>query len=236
VNPVELQRKIQAGIALQQKGRLTDAAAVFAQLRIAAPQNFDGWHRGGTIALLQGDPAVAAELYARALRLNPRSPVAATCLGIARLALGDLSAAEVHLRAAIRLEPKNAEIWNQLAAVLSTAGRLDEAVKCHRQAVTLNPGSTQAWHGYGSTLSNLNIPSEALECERKAIAADPTYMPARRGHAVALQKCHRIAEAVDEYDVLLVQNPRQADLQGRCSDGPGRLGASAPTHPPLLEI
>jgi predicted O-linked N-acetylglucosamine transferase (SPINDLY family) len=126
---------------------------------------------------------------------------------------GDLSAAEVHLRAAIRLEPKNAEIWNQLAAVLSTAGRLNEAVKCHRQAVTLNPGSAQAWHGYGSTLSNLNIPGEALECERKAIAADPTYMPARRGHAVALQKCHRIAEAVDEYDVLLAQNPRQFDLQ-----------------------
>ena len=213
MNPAQTQRKIQEGIALQQKGRLADAEAVFAQIRISDPKNFDGWHLGGNMALLQGNPAAAAALYARAVRLNPRSAVAATCLGVARMALGDFSGAEPHLRAALRLEPKNAEIWNQLATLLSTSGRSEEAVKCHRQAVTFNPRSAQAWHGYASTLSNLNLSAEALEYEKRAIAADPAYLPARRGYAVALQKCHRVPEAVREYDALLAQNPRQFDVQ-----------------------
>ncbi len=213
MNPAPLQRKIQEGIALQQKGRLPDAAAIFAQIRTAAPQNFDGWHLGGTVALLQGNPAAAAELYSRAVRLNPRSAVAATCLGVARMAMGDFAGAEPHLRTAVKLEPKNAEIWNQLATLLSTAGRSDEAVKCHRQAVALNPRSAQAWHGYAATLSNLNLSSEALDCEKRSLAVDPQYEPARRGYATALQKCHRIPEAVQEYEVQLARNPKQFDIQ-----------------------
>lgn len=213
VNPSQLQQKIQEGINLYQKGRLPDSAAVFAQIRAAAPKNFDGWHLGGNIALLQGNPAAAAELYARAVRLNSRSATATTCLGVAKMALGDFAEAESHFRNAVRLEPRNAEIWNQLATLLSTAGRLDEAVKCHRQAVTLNPKSAQAWHGYGSTLSNLNLSAEGLDCERRAIAADPHYLPARQGYAVALQKCHRIPEAVEEYEKLLARNPSQLEIQ-----------------------
>ncbi len=165
------------------------------------------------MALLQGQPAAAAELYARAIRINPRSATAATCLGVTRMALGDFPGAERHLREALRLEPRNAEIWNQLATLLSTSGRPEEAVKCHRQAVTLNPKSAPAWHGYASTLSNLNLPVEALAYEKRAIAADPAYAAARRGYAVALQKCHRVPEGIREYDALLAQNPRQLDAQ-----------------------
>lgn len=213
MNPAQIQRKIQDGLSLQQKGRLPDAAAIFAQIRAVAPQNFEGWHLGGNMALLQGNPAAAAELYARAVRLNPRSAVAATCLGVARMAMGDFPGAEPHLRTAVRLEPRNAEIWNQLATLLSTASRFDEAVKCHRQAVTFNPKSAQAWHGYAATLANQNIAAEALDCEKRALAIDPNYAPARRGYATTLQKCHRIPEAVKEYDALLAQNPRQFDVQ-----------------------
>lgn len=213
MNPAQIQRKLQEGITLQQKGRLPEAAELFAQLRAVAPQVFEGWHLGGNVALLQGNPAAAAELYARAVRLNPRSATAATCLGVAKMALGDFAGAETHFRNAVRLEPRNAEIWNQLATLLSTAGRLDEAVKCHRQAVTFNPKSAQAWHGYGSTLSNLNLSAEALDCEKRAIAADPTYVQARRGYAVALQKCHRIPEAVAEYDKLIAADPNQLEIQ-----------------------
>jgi len=216
VNPAQIQRRLQEGAARHAKGRLAEAAVVFAQLRAAAPRSFDAWHQGGNMALLQGDPAEAARLYAQALRLNPRSATAATCLGIARLALGDAAGAEPHLRTAVRLEPKNAEIWNQLATLLSTDGRTEEAIKCHRQAVTLNPKSAQAWHGYGSTLSNLNHSAEALECEQRALAADPAYAPARRGYAVALQKCHRVPEAVRAYEAVLAQHPRQLDVRSHC--------------------
>jgi len=213
VNHHQIQRLLQEGLALQGMGKLPEAAAVFAQIRGAAPRNFEAWHLGGNMALLLGDPATAAELYARALRINPRSATAATCLGVAHLALGDLAKAEIHLRAALHLEPKNAGIWDQLAAVLSTAGRSEEAIQCHHQAVTFNPRSAQAWHGYGSTLSNLNRSPEALECERRAIAADPTYAPAQRGLAVALQKCHQLPEAVRELEALLAENPRQLEVQ-----------------------
>jgi len=132
---------------------------------------------------------------------------------VAHLALGDQTGAEKHLRAALRLEPKNAAIWDQLATLLSTAGRYDEAVTCHRQAVAFGPKSAQAWHGYGTTLSNLNLSAEALVCEQRAMAADPGYAPGRRGYAVALQKCHRVHEAVHEYEAILSGNPHQLEVQ-----------------------
>lgn len=213
VNPHQLQRKLQEGAALQQRGKLAEAAAVFSEVRRLAPKNFEACHLGGNVALLRGDPRTAANLYALALQLNPRSATAATCLGVAHWAQGDLPKAEAHLRTAVQLEPKNAEIWNQLATLLSSQGRLDEAIGCHRQSVKLNPRSAQAWHGYGTTLGNQNLAAEALECERRAIAADPKYAPARRGHAIALQKCHRIPEAVREYEWLLAQDPRQLEVQ-----------------------
>ena len=213
MNPQQIQRQLQEGLALQGRGRLPEAAAIFARIRGAAPRTFDAWHFGGNIALLQGHPAEAAELYGRALRLDARSAAATTCLGVARLALGDRAGAEVHLRSAVRLEPRNAEIRDQLAILLSTGGRLDEALKCHREAVALNPKSAQAWQGYGSTLLNMNLAAEALECERRALALDPACAPARKGFALALQKCHRVPEAVRAYDALLAENPRQPDLQ-----------------------
>jgi len=130
------------------------------------------------MALLQGNPAEAAKLYAQALKLDPRSATAATCLGVARLALGDTKGAEPHLRTAVRLEPKNAEIWNQLATLLSSDGRYDEAIKCHRQAVTLNPkiGAGLAWLRFDALQPEPF--AEALEREQRAIAADPAYAPA----------------------------------------------------------
>ena len=243
VNHAQIQRRLQEGRALQQAGKLPEAAAIFAELRATAAANFDAWHLGGNIALLRGDPAGAAPLYARALRINPRSALAATCLGVARLALGDLAAAESHLRTALRLEPRNAGIWDQLATVLSTAGRAEEALTCHRQAVTFNPKSAQAWHGYGATLANLNHAAEALDCEVRALAADPGYAPARRGYAVALQKNHRVPEAVRAYEALLTQFPRQLDVQSHrlfalnylATPTPADLGAAHKAYGALVE-
>lgn len=200
-------------MSLQRAGKLNEASAAFAHLRRLAPKNFDAWHLGGNIALLQGKAAEATQLYTQALQINPRSAVALTCLGVARLAAGNLSAAETAQRQALRLEPKNAAIWGQLATVLNKTGRADEAISCHKQAIAFAPQSAAAWHDYGVTLSNLNRAAEALVCEERALAADPNYAPAHRGRAVALQKCHRIPEAVRAYETLLASTPSQLELQ-----------------------
>ena len=85
MKPVQLRRMIQTGIDQQRAGKLGEAGVTFAQIRAAEPRDFEAWHLGGNIALLQGNPAEAAELYARALRLNPKSATLFTCLGVARM-------------------------------------------------------------------------------------------------------------------------------------------------------
>ncbi len=94
---------LREGLAFHSQGNLVFASGRYAMVRAIAPTCREAWHYGGMVALLEHKPAEAAALFEQALRLSPKAGESAVCLGVARIAMGDLAAAETALRRAVAL-------------------------------------------------------------------------------------------------------------------------------------
>ena len=92
----------------------------------------------------RGDPAGAAEWYAKALAVLPERNDLRVQLANMLKDSGRLADAEVQYRAALAAEPANADIALQLGRALKMAGRLAEAVTMFERAMDLVPGPGDA--------------------------------------------------------------------------------------------
>jgi protein O-GlcNAc transferase len=205
--PNQLQRLLQEAVAHHRAGRLDQAEALYRQVRVSAPRNFDALQLSGVIALQLGRAAAAADFLARALKVDPKSAVCTMRYGLALNGLGRTTEAEQHLRAAVRLDANFVEAWDNLAYCLKIQNRLPEAIECHLRAITLNPEYAAGWYNYGLTLSLSGRIAEALQCHDRSLAADPTYAKAHYGRAQALQQSYRMPEAIAAYDRFLELEP-----------------------------
>lgn len=205
----QLPSLLKQGRTLQDKGDLIAAATVYAQVRTAAPEAFEGWHYGGMTALLRHRAGEAEQLLARALELNPASVETAMGLGVARIAKGDAPGAEAGLAALTTRQPQLAEAWHYLALAIETQGRFDDAIAARKRAVELDPRFLPGWIDLGSTLSTIARLTEALACFSTALRLDPNNVTARVGRAITLYKCHRVPETAAELAAVLNRDPGQ---------------------------
>ncbi len=213
MSPERLARVLQDAVAHHRDGRLAEAEALYRQVQMMAPRNFDALHLSGLLAHQQGRAADAVDLLARALRINPKSDLCEIRLGIALTAQGRPTKAEERFRSALGRQPGLADAWEGLALCLKLQDRLEEALGCHRRVVALRPGDAIAWCNFGLTLCSLGQIAEALGCFERAIAADPQCAAGRFGRAQALYRGLRIPEAVEEYDRLLARVPDHLDAR-----------------------
>jgi predicted O-linked N-acetylglucosamine transferase (SPINDLY family) len=203
VSPSKLQSLLQQAIELHRSGQLAAAEKVYAQVRAAAPKNFDALHLSGFLAYQQNRIPAAIELLERALRVDRRSVDCELRLGLALLAATRLAEAEQHMRQALERSPGYAEGWDSLSFCLRMQDRLPEALACSERAVQLNPRLANNWYNLGGTHSLLGEPAKALPCHERALALDPNFVPARLGLAQALHLLNRIPEAVAAYGRVL---------------------------------
>ncbi len=99
----------------------------------------------------RGELEEAAEVYRRALRLDPRCAAAHARLAAVSLKLGDAGAAERHYREAIRLDPAQDDaraVWGRL---LASQQRYQEARRALREALQINPGLAEGLVGSPKT-------------------------------------------------------------------------------------
>ncbi len=213
MSPERLARVLQEAVARHREGRLPEAEALYRQVQMMAPRNFDALHLSGFLAHQQGRAADAVDLLARALRINPKADLCEIRLGMALTAQGRPAKAEERFRSALGRQPGLADAWEGLALCLKLQDRLDEALACHRKVVALRPGDAIAWCNFGLTLCSLGQIAEALACFERAIALDPECAAGRFGRAQALYRGLRINEAVEEYDRLLARVPDHLDAR-----------------------
>jgi tetratricopeptide (TPR) repeat protein len=91
----------------------------------------------------EGLPDEAAEMYRKAVKLDPGSASAQYNLGSSLARSGKYAEAESHLRIALKLSP-NAQTHTGLGIVLSELGRTDEAVANLEAAVEADPKNAVA--------------------------------------------------------------------------------------------
>ena len=198
---------LREGLAFHSQGNLVFASGRYAMVRAIAPTCREAWHYGGMVALLEHKPAEAAALFEQALRLSPKAGESAVCLGVARIAMGDLAAAETALRRAVALDPGNGVAWDNLAMVLRQSCRLNEAVTAHERAVKLQPGNATAWFSFGATLLGVDQVERARTCFESTLKIDPGHLDAKAGLATVCHRRHQVERAIALFGEILAKDP-----------------------------
>jgi Flp pilus assembly protein TadD len=154
--------------------------------------------------------AEAAEVFARAGSLDPRSEEAATGEGAELLAAGRPDAAIEVLRrrlAAAPSGPRVHEIENDLGVALMRQGATAEAVEAFTRSLALRPAQPRALANLGSALLTLDRTEEAGTRFQEAIRLEPGYPMAHFGWGVVLARRGDAAGAIREFEQVVRAEP-----------------------------
>ena len=125
----------QADRDLKARVRALDDLGLAGQPSQGRPYRERGSYFRGRRAFAAGDNALAAQLLARAVELDPALAPAWYELGLARLELGEVRAAREALERAVELEPALEErVMLPLARALESAGEVGDAVAVYERA------------------------------------------------------------------------------------------------------
>jgi len=154
------------------------------------------------IALLDSDPAAAAESFATAAKLLPGQARPIYLMGQALDRSGKRSEAIEQYRGALALAPKDDAILFALARALLADKQSAAAESAFRQLLALKPDSAPAQLGLAETLLSERKTAEAVDAFRDYLLKSPYDRHARFERAAALQNLNRSDESLAELDQL----------------------------------
>jgi tetratricopeptide (TPR) repeat protein len=117
----------------------------------------------------------AAELFARAVEIDPTFAVAHYHLGLAHLALGNRWKGAAQFRAATQIDPTLPEPLKALGDLFMLSPRrlYDQAIEAYQKALTLRPHYAEAQVGLGDAKAAKGDHEGAIGHYQKALALDP---------------------------------------------------------------
>jgi tetratricopeptide (TPR) repeat protein len=110
---------------------------------------------------LERDPAGAAELFSRALEMEPGAFIVWANLGLAHRKLGNTDAQIAAFRRASELRPTNARVRFDLGYALIAGGHLNEAVAEYAHGLSIDPGDAPAHYNLAYALQRLGRTTDA---------------------------------------------------------------------------
>jgi len=119
--------------------RLLPARELFQLILEDHPGHVSSLCKLGVVDLRLNEPAAAADTFRRAIQLDDNNPYAHRMLGVARMALGDISAAEQSVRHSMALAPDDAKTQNLLATIVYRLGRPSESEALYKDAIRTDP-------------------------------------------------------------------------------------------------
>lgn len=196
---------------MHQQGALDDAEALYRQILLGQPDQFDALHLLGVIARQRGQPAEAVVLIRAALQVDPSQSGAYCNLGVAlQDAQQPESAIEAYERA-IALQPGYPVALNNLGNALRSLGRIEEATVRYRQAIASRPDYAEAHYHLGLALQAAVEHGQALACLQQSLALRPEDAHVWCAAGVSLHALHRYALAIDSYARALQLRPDVAE-------------------------
>lgn len=134
------------------------------------PNNPDGLHLKGAVALMAAEVDAAVDLLARAAAGKPADPAIRRNLANALLRKGDHAAAESHLRKALKVRPDDPIALCFLAQSKAAAGDAVEAKRIYESLLARLPDYPQAMIGYADLSVTLGDFPTARSLYRRALA------------------------------------------------------------------
>jgi tetratricopeptide (TPR) repeat protein len=138
---------------------------------------FEAWVKGRRSYLRGGQEGNegAAELFARAVEIDPTFGVAHYHLGLAHLALGNRWKGAAQFRAASQVDPTQPEPLKALGDLFMLSPRrlYDQAIEAYTKALALRPHYAEAQVGLGDARAAKGEHEPAITHYQKALALDP---------------------------------------------------------------
>jgi Flp pilus assembly protein TadD len=163
---------VMAAYRLLQEGRLDEARRTYEALRAVEPRNADVLLGLGLIAQRQGRTEDAAQLYLKALDVDPKNAFAQASLS-SLIAHTDPVAAEGKLKGLIAQQP-SAFLFFRLGNIYATQGRWNEAQMAYFEAQRLETDSPDYAFNLAVSLEHINQPRVALDYYQRALKLSQT--------------------------------------------------------------
>jgi len=224
IRAATLQTLFDTALSHHQAGRLADAELLYAQILAAAPRHADAMHLLGVIACQTGQPGIAAEKIANAIRIDGSKAFYYANLGDALRQLYRFGEAEAACRKAIELAPDFAEAHSNLGAALYELGRFAEAGDAWKNAIHYNPNLASAHINLGKALLRQNRHEEAATAYFSAIGIHPNLPEAHVNLAAILDTLGRFEAAAAAYASAIRINPNDHASHLNLGNALNRLG------------
>lgn len=199
------------GVALQDVGRLEEAAASYRQAITCKPDFAVAHNNLGNTLNDLGCLEEAAASCRQAIALKPDLVEAHNNLGNTLNGLERMEEAEASYRRAIVLKPDLAEAHNNLGNTLKKLGRMEEAETSYRRAIALKPDYAEAHSNLGNVLDDMGRLEEAETIFRRALKIRPDYAEVYSNLGNTLKELGRPDEAEDSYRRAIALKPYYAE-------------------------
>ncbi len=146
-------------------------------------------------------------LFAHAIEVNPKSPVAQSNYAQVLQAHGRLQEAIVHDQAALALNPSNYRTLNNLATIYISLGDFAEARTYASRAVAVQPNFADGYVNLGNSLGRLGQPTQAIKEYQTALRYDPVNADALNNLGNAYVDVKMYSQAQQLFASAIASNP-----------------------------
>lgn len=197
----DAQARTNLGMALQRRGRLTEAVEVLVQASRLCPDDLAIYDNIGVMLLELGKPQDAQDYFRKAVAADNGRSGSHTNLGIALGATGQPEEAAEHLRTALTIDPQNATACNAYGSTLMDQGLFDKAEEHFRRAIQLDPENVDALNNLAYLLSKIGREIEAINIFKEIIRKDGWRPDAYDNLLYIATTCHSGAQAPDSLKI-----------------------------------
>lgn len=197
--------------ALHRAGRLEEAKDAYGAVLKLAPRHAEALRLLGAVWAQLGQPARAAPLIEKAVRVDPNNIGAQFTLGAVLNDLGRPDEALAAFDRALALNPRFFEAHGNRGVALGRMGRHEDAVAAYDRALGLEPRYVSALSNKALALHALGRDEGALAACDRALALDPGFAEAWLNRGLALLALKRNEAALASAERALALAPNLAD-------------------------
>jgi tetratricopeptide (TPR) repeat protein len=195
------------GTALQEAGRLDDAAEEFSTALRLNPGSAKAHVNLAGVLLGKGKLEEAQAHFEAALRTEPNNAEYHSGYSFVLDQLGRTDQAAAECEAAVRVEPKSAQARYSYGAFLEKHGRLEEATAQYRQAVQLDPHFGDAHYDLASALFATGDLQEAKAHYLEASRLEPKRAQPHNDLGKIFMREGDVSQAIAQFEEALRLHP-----------------------------
>lgn len=196
-----------AAAAQHQAGAYAEAERRYRYILSLFPDHADSLNNLGLLMLQAGNPAAAAELIGKAIKLNDRVAQYHYNIALAWRALDKVDEVAAHLERAAALRPDQGLTFLNLGNARRQQGRLAEAIACYERASALIPNSAAAHVNLANIFSEQGRWDDATAAYRRALALEPNNAETHHHFGSALMAQGKSREAVAQFRAAVALRP-----------------------------